>query len=214
MGKKSIKEIRAVISAILDLIYPPLNKCIVCSSEGFIGICPLCESKIKRVEKQDHILSYGYYGGILKEVILAFKYEKNFTAAKIISELLLDLIYERKIECDVICYVPMSKNSIKKRGFNQCEVIAKHLSEELNIPVSKSLIKIKDTKEQKSLSKEERYKNIKDAFEIRDKKILNKRILLIDDVVTTGATLLECEKIFKKYNVEEITVLTIAKSHI
>ena len=108
----------------------------------------------------------------------------------------------------------MSKNSIKKRGFNQCEVIAKHLSEELNIPVSKSLIKIKDTKEQKSLSKEERYKNIKDAFEIRDKKILNKRILLIDDVVTTGATLLECEKIFKKYNVEEITVLTIAKSHI
>ena len=108
----------------------------------------------------------------------------------------------------------MSKSSVKKRGFNQCEVIAKNLSKLLDIPVNDSLIKIKDTREQKSLSKEERYKNIKGAFKVKKNNIENKRILLVDDVVTTGATLLECKKILKKCDVAEITILTIAKSHI
>lgn len=214
MGKKIIKEIKNIVSTILDIIYPPSNRCIICNSEDFIGICPYCKSKIKRVENQNDILSYGYYGGILKELILAFKYDKNFTAGNVISELLLNLIYENNIEFDEICYVPMSKSSVKKRGFNQCEVIAKNLSKLLDIPVNDSLIKIKDTREQKSLSKEERYKNIKGAFKVKKNNIENKRVLLVDDVVTTGATLLECKKILKKCDVAEITILTIAKSHI
>lgn len=214
MGKKIIKEINNIVETVLDIIYPPSNRCITCDAEDFIGICPYCKSKIKRVENQDDILSYGYYGGVLKALILAFKYDKNFTAGNVISELLLNLINENSVEFDAIYYVPMSKSSIKKRGFNQCEIIAKKLSKSLNIPVSNSLIKIKNTKEQKSLSKEERYKNIKGAFKIRENNIKNKRILLIDDVVTTGATLLECKKILENFDVEEITVLTIAKSHI
>lgn len=214
MGKKIIKEIKNIVETILDIIYPPSNRCIICNAEDFIGICPYCKSKIKRVENQEDVLSYGYYGGVLKELILAFKYDKNFTAGNVISELLLNLIYENRIEFDAIYYVPMSKSSIKKRGFNQCEIIAKNLSKSLNIPVSNSLIKIKNTKEQKSLSKDERYKNIKGAFKIRENNIKNKRILLVDDVVTTGATLLECKKVLENYDIEEITVLTIAKSHI
>lgn len=214
MGKKIIKEIREVASAVLDLIYPPPNKCIICDADDFVGLCPLCKSKIKRVKNQDYILSYGYYGGILKDLILSFKYDKSFIAAKVISELLLDLIYEEKINCDVICYVPMTKSSVKKRGFNQCEVIAKYLSRELDIPVSNSIIKVKNTKEQKSLSKEERARNIKGAFKIKENYISNKRILLIDDIVTTGATLLECKSILENYDVKEINILTIAKSHI
>lgn len=214
MGKKIIEKIREIISNVLDIIYPPENSCIICHTEDFIGICPLCKSKIKKIENQDNILSYGYYGGVLKELILSFKYDKNFTSAKVIVELLLNLIYEENIKCDVICYVPISKRSMKARGFNQCEIIAKHLGRELGIPVSNCLVKVKDTKEQKSLSKEERSKNIKDAFAVRNDSIVNKKILLIDDVVTTGSTLLECEKVLKKYSVEKITVLTIAKSHI
>lgn len=214
MGKKIIKEIRNIIESILDIIYPPSNRCITCGAEDFIGICPYCKSKIKRVKNQDDILSYGYYGGVLKELILSFKYDKNFTAGNVISELLLNLIYENKIEFEVIYYVPMSKSSIKKRGFNQCEIIAKNLSKSLNIPVSYSLIKVKDTREQKRLSKEERYKNIKDAFKVKENNIKGKRVLLIDDVVTTGATLLECKKTLENYDIEEITILTIAKSNI
>lgn len=214
MGKKIFKEIKEIISMILDLIYPPSNNCIICNAEDFVGICPLCKSKIKRIENQDKILSYGYYGGILKELILAFKYDRNFTAGNVISELLLDFIYKNGVKFDVIYYVPMTKASIKKRGFNQCEIIAKNLSKSLNVPISNSLIKIKDTREQKTLSKEGRYKNIKGAFKIRKNNSLYKNILLIDDVVTTGATLLECKKVLENFNIEEITILTIAKSHI
>lgn len=215
MGKKIIKEVNSIISYLIDIIYPAEEKCIICDEDGFIGICPFCESKINKIRSQDGILSYGYYGGILKDLILSFKYNKNFTAGRVISELLLTLINEEKIECDMICYVPMTKSSIKKRGFNQCEIIAKRISKKLNIPVSKALIKVKNTKEQKTLSKEERKNNIKDAFIIKEnKEILNKRILLVDDVITTGTTLLECKKILEKSGAEKITILTIAKSHI
>lgn len=215
MGKKIIKKIKYIFSAVLDIIYPPYNKCIICNSENFIGICPLCKSNIKRIQTQEEILSYGFYGGVLKELILSFKYDKNFTAGDILAELLLNLIEEEKINGDYICYVPMSKKSLKKRGFNQCEIIAKKIGEKLDIPVSRCIVKNKNTKEQKTLSKEERMRNVVGAFEIRENsKIYNKKIILIDDVITTGATLLECKKVLEKNAVEEITILTIAKSHI
>ena len=215
MGKKIIKEVKNILSAVLDIIYPADDKCIICNAEDFIGICPLCKSNIKRIQTQEEILSYGFYGGILKELILAFKYDKNFTAGDILVDLLLSLIEEEKVDGDYICYVPMTKRSMKKRGFNQCEIIAEKIGDKLNIPVSKCLIKNKNTKEQKTLSKEERMKNIKGVFDIKDKSnIYNKKVILIDDVVTTGATLLECKKLLEKNAVEKITILTIAKSHI
>lgn len=215
MEQKIIKKIKYITSAVLDIIYPPANKCIICDAEDFIGICPLCKGSIKRVKSQEEILSYGFYGGILKELILSFKYGKNFTAGDVLAELLLTLIKEEKVEGDYICYVPMSKKAIKKRGFNQCEIIGKKIGEELNIPISNCIVKSKDTKEQKTLAKEERIKNVKGAFEIKEEaKIYNKKIILIDDVVTTGATLQECREILKKSDVEKITILTIAKSHI
>lgn len=215
MGKKIIKEVKNIFSAVLDIIYPADDKCIICNAEDFIGICSLCKSNIKRIQTQEEILSYGFYGGILKELILAFKYDKNFTAGDILVDLLLSLIEEEKVDGDYICYVPMTKRSMKKRGFNQCEVIAEKIGDKLNIPVSKCLIKNKNTKEQKTLSKEERMKNIEGVFDIKNKsKIYNKKVILIDDVVTTGATLLECKKLLEKNAVEKITILTIAKSHI
>ena len=215
MGKKIVKEIKEIIATILNIIYPPEDKCIICDAEEFVGICPLCKSKIKKIGLQEEILSYGFYGGILKELILSFKYKKNFTAGSVLAELLLELIKEEKIDIEVICYVPMSKKSIKKRGFNQCEILAKKLGDELNIPVSNCLVKKRYTKEQKTLSRNERLENIKGAFEIKKiDQIYNKKILLIDDVVTTGATLSECRYILEKVNTEKITILTIAKSHI
>ncbi|MDZ4957287.1 ComF family protein, partial [Clostridium perfringens] len=83
------------------------------------------------------------------------------------------------------------------------------------IPVYKDIIKTKNTKEQKTLSKEERLKNIIGAFEvISDINIKNKNVILIDDVITTGATLLECEKLFIKNGACSIKMLTVAKSYI
>lgn len=215
MGKEIIKIIKIALEALLDIIYPYDNKCIICGVEGFLGICSKCKTEIKRVHQQEEIMAYGYYGGVLKKLILNLKYHKSFIAGKVLADLLCQIIIEKKLSIDCICYVPISKDSLKKRGFNQCSVLAKNISSILDIPVIDCLVKVKETKEQKLLGKEERMKNILDAFEIKNKeKLFKKNILLIDDVYTTGATINECKKNIEKCNINKIYLLTIAKSNI
>ena len=215
MGKEIIKIIKIALEALLDIIYPYDNKCIICGVEGFLGICSKCKIEIKRVHQQEEIMAYGYYGGVLKKLILNLKYHKSFIAGKVLADLLCQIIIEKKLSIDCICYVPISKDSLKKRGFNQCSVLAKNISSILDIPVIDCLVKVKETKEQKLLGKEERMKNILDAFEIKNKeKLFKKNILLIDDVYTTGATINECKKNIEKCNINKIYLLTIAKSNI
>ena len=215
MGKEIIKIIKIALEALLDIIYPYDNKCIICGVEGFLGICSKCKSEIKRVHQQEEIMAYGYYGGVLKKLILNLKYHKSFIAGKVLADLLCQIIIEKKLSIDCICYVPISKDSLKKRGFNQCSVLAKNISSILDIPVIDCLVKVKETKEQKLLGMEERMKNILDAFEIKNKeKLFKKNILLIDDVYTTGATINECKKNIEKCNINKIYLLTIAKSNI
>ena len=215
MGKEIIKIIKIALEALLDIIYPYDNKCIICGVEGFLGICSKCKSEIKRVHQQEEIMAYGYYGGVLKKLILNLKYHKSFIAGKVLADLLCQIIIEKKLSIDCICYVPISKDSLKKRGFNQCSVLAKNISSILDIPVIDCLVKVKEITEKKILWKEERMKNILDAFEIKNKeKLFKKNILLIDDVYTTGATINECKKNIEKCNINKIYLLTIAKSNI
>ena len=214
MGKRIIELLITLKDEILDIIYPPKNTCIICENE-FAGICPICEGKIQRVKDDDEILSYGYYSGVLKKLVLEFKYKKNFIAGNVLVEFLYELIDKKNIKIDAIVFIPSSKKALRERGFNQCEYLAKEISKKLKIDLYKDIIKVKNTKEQKLLSKEDRYKNIKDAFALKsEKNIKNKHLLLIDDVITTGATLYECEKLLKKSGASSIKILTVAKSYI
>lgn len=214
MGKRIIELLISLKDEALDIIYPPKVSCIICESE-FIGLCPLCKSKIQKIKENDEILSYGYYNGVLKKLILEFKYNKNFVAGSILSEFLYEIIKNNNIDVDCIVFIPSSKKALKDRGFNQCEYLAKELKKRLNITICKDIIKNKNTREQKFLSKEERLKNIKGAFSLKtDKNIRNKKLLLIDDVMTTGATLYECEKLLMKNGATSIKMLTVAKSYI
>lgn len=215
MGKEFIKIINIAIEALLDIIYPYDNKCIICGIEGFRGICSRCKSDIKRVQEQEEIIAYGYYGGVLKKLILNLKYHKSFIAGEVLADFLCQIIREKHLSIDYICYVPISKKSLEKRGFNQCRVLAKNMSIALDIPIIDCLVKVKETKEQKLLGKEEREKNILNSFTIKNKeKLFRKNILLIDDVYTTGATINECKKNIEKCNINKIYLLTIAKSNI
>lgn len=214
MGKRITKILISLKDELLDIIYPPKNSCIICQSE-FVGICPLCKSKIKRVKEFNGVLSYGYYNGVLKKLILEFKYNKNFVAGSILVDFLCDMIIENQIDIDYVVYIPSSKKAMKNRGFNQCEYLAKEINKKLDISICNDVIKNKNIKEQKLLSKEERCKNIKGAFKLKtDKNIKNKKLLLIDDVMTTGATLYECEKLLKENGALSIKMLTVAKSYI
>ena len=134
MGKEIIKIIKIALEALLDIIYPYDNKCIICGVEGFLGICSKCKSEIKRVHQQEEIMAYGYYGGVLKKLILNLKYHKSFIAGKVLADLLCQIIIEKEMSIDFICYVPISKASLKKRGFNQCSKLEKNILELLEYP--------------------------------------------------------------------------------
>lgn len=218
MGKEFKKIIKNIIEGIIEIIYPTEHNCIICNDDDCYGICDNCLRKINTipVEHQNDIISYGYYGGILKKLILDFKYKSNFTAGSILAHLLSEFIINNiDYKNYVITYVPLSKRSKKKRGFNQCEYISKYIGKKLSIECIDAIVKCKETKEQKTLNKSERMLNIKDAFKIKSKiNLKNVNIMLIDDVTTTGATLRECCRILKKDGVNDIKLLTLAKSHI
>ena len=214
MGKGIVELLISLKDELLDIIYPPKNICIICESE-FIGICPLCKSKIQRVKENDEILSYGYYNGVLKKLILEFKYNKNFVAGSILAEFLCEIIKNNAMDIDYIVFIPSSKKAMKERGFNQCEYLAQELKKRLNINICKDVIRNKNVMEQKLLSRDERINNIKGAFSLKsNKNIKNKKLLLIDDVITTGATLYECQKILIENGAISIKMLTVAKSYI
>lgn len=155
---KSIKTKFILIAyrEILNIIYPIEEKCMVCDEDGFIGICPSCKSRINKAKNEGSILSYGFYGGILKSLILKFKYESNYNAGYLLANFLIEIIRESEIDIDIICYIPMIRKDERKRGFNQCKLIANEIGYNLNIPVSNCIKKVKHTKEQKKLTKEER----------------------------------------------------------
>lgn len=218
MGKTLKRIIRSLWEGLIEVVYPRENYCIICKVEDYPGICNICKKSIKTISDsyQDEIISFGYYGGALKDLILKFKYKNNFTAGDILTEFLEEYIIKNiKYKEYIITYVPLSKKSRKTRGFNQCEYIAKKIARDLSIEALEVLIKQKETKEQKKLKKDERYENIKNAFKIKKGiDVKNYNIILIDDVTTTGATLQEAHKLLKKFDVKEIKLLTLAKSHI
>jgi ComF family protein len=109
--------------------------------------------------------------------------------------------------------VPISKKRLKQRGYNQSSLFAKELAKYLQIEYEeKILIKIKDNNAQSSLNEKERVKNVHGVYRIKNKqKIYNKKILIVDDIFTTGNTVNECAKLLIENKAKNVGVFTIAK---
>ena len=131
MGKRIIKVLSIIKRSLLEIIYPRDSKCIVCGEENTYGLCHKCKFSITYCDNGE--LCLGYYKGVLKELILKFKFKGRFDA----GEELIKLVEERLvnfIEKDyIITYIPIGKESLKIRGFNQCEYLAKELGLRNNI---------------------------------------------------------------------------------
>ena len=114
---------------------------------------------------------------------------------------------------DIIIPVPISKKRNKERGYNQSLLIAREIAKNENVKLRNNVIlKVKNNNTQSKLNKEERAENVKNVYKItNNKEIIDKNILLIDDIFTTGATLNECSKMLKQASAKKVDVLTIAK---
>ena len=114
---------------------------------------------------------------------------------------------------DIIMPIPISKKRFKQRGYNQSGLFAKKIADMLQIEFAENiLIKKKDNKPQSTLSQEQRIQNIQDVYKIKNKeKVYDKKILLVDDIFTTGSTANECSKMLKQARTKEVGIFTIAK---
>lgn len=231
--------IRNFYDRFLDIIYPP--KCGFCgeitSTSSFVcdkcknnhsldysKRCRFCgketilkdscfECKQKRIY-YDKLIFYSEYTEEIRDKIHLYKfYNKKFY-----YNFFEELIYDRLIgvEADIIIPVPISKERLMERGYNQSSIIAKKLSKALKIGYNGDVIKKIVNSEKQSMQKfRERQKSVKNIFEIADNNIVRgKRVLLIDDVFATGATVNECSRILINAGAKSVIVGVISISHI
>ncbi len=236
-------QISLFLDKALNIIYPrrcPIcggivkeygeNACIECKKELLYTAEPVCKKCGKQVSafeeeycfdctKKHHVFESGaalyIYNNAIKNAIYGFKYHNKREYAKFfgdeISKHLEDKISEWNIE--KVIAVPLHKKKKRIRGYNQAELIAKHICRNLDIEyVPNAIERVRFTVPQKELTSIERKKNLEKAFKICKDSVLliNKNVLLIDDIYTTGSTIDECTKVLLSSGVSSVHYISLS----
>jgi ComF family protein len=173
------------------------------------GLCALCR---RGVSGFDAAYSYGFYEGALRELIHLFKYGKVQTLAKPLGRYLA-LALPREESFDAIVPMPLHWRKRCQRGFNQADLLAHEISRRTHTPVKNALMRVRATVTQAGLTNAKRRKNVSGAFRPRGEKALRgQRILLVDDVMTTGSTAAACARALKIAGARQVVLLTLART--
>ncbi len=162
----------------------------------------------------DYFIPFFYFAQPLQELMHHFKYNYFFSYSNLMTRLGLKQCPELKIfkNFDMIISVPLHKAKRRFRGYNQSDIIANKIVEELQIPYQKNLIsRIKYRNSQTHYSFDKRQTNVEQAFKV-NQNLKHKKIILIDDVVTTGATTSSCCKVLKQAGCSKILVISLARA--
>jgi ComF family protein len=151
----------------------------------------------------------------LRQVVQKFKYGRKVSLGKPLGRLMArgcqEYLNQRQV--DLIIPVPLHPKRLRWRGFNQSVLLARQVSREYGLPMDPFIVvRHKETSPQTQLSEEERRKNVRGAFSLRSAGLQGKRVLLVDDVYTSGATVNECSRVLKQGGAKEIHVLTLARA--
>lgn len=205
---------------LIELIYP--KTCGMCEEISKSYLCSKCRLKIKRLLKlntakykdkyfDSHTYLFKYEEGI-REKLLKYKFRDYSYLYKFFSEIIINNC-NLKNNYDIILPVPIHKKRKAKRGYNQSELIAREIAKNINVEYSNNILtKTIDTVPQSTLNQTQRMRNVLGIYKvINEQKIESKRILLIDDIYTTGSTVNECSKVLKQNGAKSVDVLTIAK---
>jgi len=211
-------------NSLCGILFPKI--CLNCQSEGSY-LCEDCQATLEISPSHqrfstnnlsDLYFALPYQNPLIKKLIEKLKYEPFIKElAKVLSSLIIThfqlLEKPPNFSNFILIPIPLDKKRLKWRGFNQAEEIGKELAKYFKIPLlSDCLIKIKKTFPQVELNEEERKENLKEAFLVKDKNLIrNKKVLLVDDVYTTGSTMKECAKVLKESGAKEIIGIVIAR---
>ena len=208
--KSCFKELRFILEGCNKCGKPIIHRNL--ERESLIE-CNYCFNKTFYFDK---VISCIEYDDISKKLILDFKYKSKTYLCKYIAQLMKEKILLEDMKYDYILFVPLHKKRIRERGFNQSEKIANKLGELLNIPVLDCIDRVKNTKKLYRLNKEDREKELKNGFKVKENInfIKNKKVILIDDIFTTGATANEISKVLKINLVDCICIFTLLTTYV
>ena len=173
----------------------------------------MCLPCRKEPNRFDQALSVGYFEGSLREAVHQFKYRPCRSLGKPLGEWMADKV-RLVTDLDMVIPVPLHNQRLKERGFNQALLLAHEMSLAHHIPLSlDNLYRTRPTRPQVELSGAERIRNVAGAFALRRPgEVADKRLIIVDDVFTTGATMNECAAVLKDAGAAQVTVFTLARA--
>lgn len=214
---------RKRLNALLDLLYPP--RCAFCHrfvESSTVTVCEECRKNLPYTanggrQKADFVaacVSPLYYEDDVRESLLRYKFHGATGYAQAYAPLVSGCIREHlDQEYDLITWVPLSRKRLRQRGYDQAQLLAEAVAAELDAAATGTLKKIRNTAAQSQTgSAEKRRANISGAYRVPDPQLVaDKRILLIDDIVTTGSTLSECARALGLAGAERVLCATVAR---
>ena len=192
------------------------------SIEGFANsdedtfVCPTCANDEWGGYAFDRVRSWAVYEGALVRAILLLKFENIDPLGGLFARLLAELVTDGRagFQADVVVPVPLHRQRERERGYNQAALIAKPLAKRLGLPYKSVLLtRIRPRPDKHLLSYEERWESVRGAFATRPgSQVDNLRVLLVDDVMTSGATLDSCAKTLREADAGSVIGLTVARA--
>ncbi|MEY2555356.1 MAG: hypothetical protein QOF93_500 [Verrucomicrobiota bacterium] len=212
LGEYICQECEAKVSRIV----PPF--CEKCSEpfDGAITTTFACANCVHRVLHFDAAVSAYRSRGIVRHVILNFKYGRQIHLRHLVARWLVTALDDERLRersFDAIVPVPLHPAKQRERGFNQAALLAEWLGTHMALPLRPVLQRVRFTTTQTAFDRAERMQNLRNAFRLRKNGDVRKlRVLLIDDVLTTGSTLSECARVLKEAGAQSVYAATAARA--
>ena len=196
-------------AALPELPGPRCRRCGQALSDSSLDLCLRCGTRERAV---DRFCSLGPYDGPWGELARALKFDKEPAVGRFLVGRMTGWIRSHGVadQFDLVTFVPMSPRDRRGRGFNQAELLARGVAKQLQRPVCKTLTKVRVTPPQGRLTARQRRTNLRDAFRLL--RYGRERVLLVDDIGTTGSTAEECARALKCGGYESVVVLTVARA--
>lgn len=184
-----------VTTVALDLLFPP--HCVNCERVGSF-LCPRCYATItqapeRHVSGLDGVRVRANFEGAISAAIHAFKYNHNTRLVEPLGHLLSEAVQDAAWSIDLVTAVPLHPNRLRERGYNQAALLGQHLAQANNWLFDSAVVsRVRETSSQVKLNAQERRTNVDGAFAAEAQWVAGRKILVIDDVLTTGSTLVAC----------------------
>lgn len=189
-----------------------LTRCPVCRQQpsSRLGCCATCAALLFTPSVSKDLITLGRYGGDLEQAVRALKFHGATRLAQLFASELANLVKPADWSIDAVCAVPLHWRRYLNRGYNQADLIAKPLSKKLGVPYQRVLKRTRQTQQQARLSKADRASNVQDAFTASP--VTGQQLLLIDDVLTSGATLAAARTALLEAGAKSVKLACVARA--